>query len=53
MTNYGKKTFYRVINVVFDLKLEDVRVSNDYPTLGEYYTKRYNLTLLHPNQPLL
>ncbi len=47
MTSYGKCTFYRILDVVFDKNLADVRVSNECPTLKDYYSKKYNITLKH------
>ena len=44
MTNYGKCTFYRVLDVVF-IPLKDVRVSADCPSLMDYYSKKYNITI--------
>ena len=47
MTSYGKCTFYRILDVIFDKSLGDVRVSNECPTLQDYYSKKYNITIKH------
>lgn len=45
MTSYGKCSFYRILDVVFDKNVNDVRVSNDIPTLKDYYSKKYNINI--------
>lgn len=52
MTNYGKSTFYRVLDVEFRSMLE-VPISEEIPNLKEYYRLRYNLDIKHEGQPLL
>ena len=41
MTNYGKLTFYRVLDVEFKSML-DVPISDTIPNMKEYYKVRYN-----------
>ena len=41
MTNYGKLTFYRVVDVVFKSML-DVPISDTIPNMKEYYKIKYN-----------
>ncbi len=45
-------TFYRVLDVEFK-SMHDVRVSDDCPSLKDYYKKRYNLDVRNEAQPLL
>lgn len=52
MTNYGKSTFYRVLDVEFRSMLE-VPISEEIPNLKEYYRLRYNLQVKQEAQPLL
>lgn len=52
MTNYGKCTFYRVLDVDFK-SMNEVKVSEDCPSLKEYYFKRYGITVTKESQPLL
>jgi hypothetical protein len=53
MTSYGKCSFYRILDVVFDKSVNDVRVSNEIPTLKDYYSKKYNINIKNDTQPLL
>ena len=46
MTSYGKCSFYRILDVVFDKNVNDVRVSNDIPNLKDYYSKKYNINFV-------
>lgn len=52
MTNYGKCTFYRVLDIDFK-SMNEVRVSEECPTLKDYYQKRYGITIKNEGQPLL
>jgi hypothetical protein len=52
MTNYGKCTFYRILDICFK-SLSEVRVNQDCPSLQDYYRKKYNITIKNENQPLL
>ena len=45
MTSYGKCSFYRILDLVFDKNVNDVRVSNDIPNLKDYYSKKYNINI--------
>ena len=52
MTNYGKSTFYRVVDVDFKSMME-VPISKEIPNLKDYYRRSYNLDIRHEGQPLL
>ena len=52
MTNYGKLTFYRVLDVEFKNML-DVPISDDIPNMKEYYKVKYNIDIKNQKQPLL
>lgn len=52
MTNYGKCTFYRVLDIDFK-SMNEVRVNDDCPTLKDYYLKRYGIAIKNEGQPLL
>ena len=52
MTNYGKPTFYRILDIEFK-SMMDIYISEDIPNLKEYYKKRYNLAIKEERQPLL
>ena len=53
MTSYGKPSFYRVIDVIFDKGMMDVYIDEKYPNLKEYYMKKYNIDIQKEKQPLL
>lgn len=44
MTNYGKLTFYRVVDVEFKSML-DVPISDDIPNMKAYYKAKYNIDI--------
>ena len=52
MTDYGKKAFYRVIDVDFRSMLE-VPINEEITCLKEYYRIRYDIDIQHEDQPLL
>ena len=52
MTNYGKSTFYRVVDVSLRSMME-VPISKEIPNLKDYYRRSYNLDIRHEGQPLL
>ena len=52
MTNYGKMTFYRIIDIVFDRNVNSNNIMES-KTLKEYYAERYGITKLEDSQPLL
>lgn len=52
MTNYGKTSYYRVVDLVFT-KLEDVLLGDRNVTLKDYYQTRYQIEIRSNNQPLL
>lgn len=51
MTNYGKKTFYRIIEVQFK-RMQDVPIDENTNML-QYYEKKYSIVIQNPKQPLL
>jgi len=53
MTSYGKLSFYRVVDVIFDRNVLDVPVNDEHPTLKDYYKSKYNLEITKEKQPLL
>jgi hypothetical protein len=52
LTNYGRYTFYRVLDVEF-VDLKTYTVNEKYPTLIDYYFGKYNLEIKNTSQPLL
>ena len=52
LTNYGKPTFYKIKDVEYK-EMDEVRISEKYPKLSDYYRERYNITILNKKQPLL
>ena len=52
MTNYGKMTFYRILDIEFK-SMMSVPISDDIPNLKEYYAKRYGIEVKSEGQPLL
>ena len=53
MTNYGKMTCYRILDIEFEKSLMEVPISADIPNLKEYYAKRYKIEVKSEKQPLL
>lgn len=52
MTNYGKLSFYRVLDVNFNTKISDVKIEG-HDNLKEYYRTKYNIEIINEKQPLL
>lgn len=52
MTNYGRCTFYRILDIDFK-SMNEVRVSQECPTLKDYYQRKYGITVKNEGQPLL
>lgn len=52
MTEYGKPAFYKITDIDFDKKMEDVHFGN-YQGLNDYFRQRYGIEIKVKNQPLL
>lgn len=52
MTNYNNPTFYRVLDVNFNTKINDVKVEG-HDNLKEYYRTKYSIEIINEKQPLL
>jgi aubergine-like protein len=52
MTNYGKTSYHRIEEVVFQ-ELDSVHLQDANMSLREYYQTKYNITIRNPKQPLL
>lgn len=54
MANYGTNRYWKVEAVLFDTNTDDIVIDkNTNQTLGEYYQKKYDLTIKNKKQPLL
>lgn len=52
MTNYGKTSYHKIEEVVFQ-EIDSINLEDASMTLREYYLKKYNITIKNPKQPLL
>ncbi len=52
MTNYGKTSYHRIEEVVFQ-DLESIQLEDASMSLREYYLTKYNISIRNPKQPLL
>lgn len=52
MTNYGRTRYVKIIDVEFS-DIDTTIVPDQNISIREYYSKKYNLTIENPKQPLL
>lgn len=53
MTTYKKQTFYRIVDVITDKRMDEVYVNEQYPSMKDYFEQKHQLEITKPKQPLL